>query len=350
METPRFHPLLDPASSKLKTRPPKALLQPRPRTWVLHLLHRYDVGLDALNAQLPLPPDPEGLVWGTRPEPLRELGKEDRVFEAALLRGKDPAGRYFTERETVLPGKRRTHAPRKFSLAERVDQHVPGSRPWLFEPLGPYLETALPSIRDALATSAQLISELGFRRVSNPAIEFALQIDAARVHALAQAQYDYLACVTDPRHLSLLVTLLHEQAWHGRGLSHQDPLLESAHQAFHALIRHPMFEVHPYGEVARHEWQSLRCDVLNALMRDGCHSAPTPGMERPTRALPILLCRHFEGFEEADYAAALGWGTPLTHFIAPPGNRYMSSDHPLKAESQQALTVLWEATVLAAGH
>lgn len=87
METPRFHPLLEPASSKLKTRPPKALLQPRPRTWVLHLLYQCDIGLDALNAQLPLPPDPEGFVLGARPEPLRELGKEDRVFEAALLRG-----------------------------------------------------------------------------------------------------------------------------------------------------------------------------------------------------------------------------------------------------------------------
>lgn len=101
---------------------------------------------------------------------------------------------------------------------------------------------------------------------------------------------------------------------------------------------------------AHYEWQSLRCDVLNALRRDGCHSAPTPDMERPAHALPILLCRDFEAFAEADYAAALGWATPIEHFVAPPGNRYMSSDHPLKAESQQALTVLWEATVLVAGH
>lgn len=50
--------------------------------------------------------------------------------------------------------------------------------------------------------------------------------------------------------------------------------------------------------------------------------------------------------------ASTKWLTvsPIEHLIAPPGNRYMTSGHPLKAESQRALAALLAAALLAAGH
>lgn len=345
----RFFPEHEEKQERFSTRPPKAPLQAlRSRLWVLALLEHLDVTeLAPLNAQLVLPPADEGFVFGITPQPLRELCKEDLVFEGPLERGTDPAGRYFGKKEDSISSERgKSH---QFSLAERVEEHAPGSRRWLLEPVAPYFESALPTVSYALQARQLVLANLGLKQISWAAAEFGMRYARAEIERVAAMQYAHLASLSEPHYLCLLISALHEQCWHDSSSIFTADAAGHVDLAFKALICHPMLTQHPLGDLARLELESARSHVLRAIRRDGSHSVPADGMDRPQTSAPILFCRGFQDFSDANYVASLGWGVPSSHFERATPSQFYSSETgsvPSREESLKALEKLLHHTDL----
>ncbi len=331
METLRF---LFPDEEKTKskrTRPNKCPAQMvRPRTWTLHLMHLLGVPVDDLNLQLPLPPTGRPFVLFKEPRPLEKLTKRDRLFQGPLERGTDPAGNYFG----FGAGKDR------YCLAERVDEHLPGSRAWLLEPLAPYLDADLPPVTVAIQTIAALLSQLKLRRLSADAVEFGAQGHGVLVHRLAETQLDHFSELPSPSFLTLLVALYHERCWADPTSTQAERLRCATKGAFETLMRHPMFSLHPAGKIALQEWERIADFLLWKIRRYGQRSPAPESMPRLSRSLPSLFCSEFVDFSDADYCAALGFATPIRHFLWPRLTRFSDNEHPSEAESTKAFLAL----------
>lgn len=338
----RFFPEDEQTQERFTTRPPKSPFQSlRSRLWVLWLMERCDVlDLAPLNAQLTLPPARDGFVLGLSPQPLTELSKEDRIFEGPLERGTDPAGKYFGKRDDLPSGASGTSS--RFSLAERVEEHIPGSRDWLMEPMAPYLECALPPVSYALDVRRKILSQLGLRQIGAAATEFGLAHAEHDVTRVAQGQYQYLAKLTNPLHLPLLITILHEQCWHDPHSGSAADASRYTVEAFDQLLRHPMMARHQLGKLVQSDLGIMRFLIPYTAKQDGAHSHPAPGMERPSTSVPILFCRNFDDFEDARYVASLGLIVPWPHYDRTVHSKFYRTDKALKPSREESLRALAE--------
>lgn len=309
--------------SKRTTKPAKAPLQlMRPRVWVLNLLHQTDASVDDLNRQLVLPSaGGRRFVLYREPPPLTKLTRSDQTFEGPLLRGADPTGRYFGNEED------------RFVLAERVEGHIPGSRAWLLESLAPYLNPDLPPIGVAIDTLQDVLSAAGMWRISDAAMTLGARHYRGAIDRLAVAQRAHFAHVTEAWHLPLLVALYHEACWQDPASIHTDQLRGAVDFAFTALMAHPMFALHPAGEIALDELRQAQRHILAKVRKDGHRSSLPTGLVAPNRRWPSIFCHTAPGVRDADYCASLRVSLPLSHLLSPQRTAFATGDFPSEAEA-----------------
>lgn len=321
-----------PAPSKVRRRPAKSATQEvRAKVWVLKLLDRLGATIQQLNCQLVLPPEDFPFELGVRPKPL-ECARADRTFEGPLRRGADPAGHFFGNAED------------RYSLAERCEQHIPGSRSWLMEGLAPYLNDDCPDIGYAGELLRTVLRASGLHAVHPDAIRYLQKCFPLRVQRLALAQLEWLSEARRAEHVEILVALAHESQWRSPDGFEATQCQDAILRVFTALSRQPWIQ-HPTvgsgvaeslleagGHVAR---QIAKCGhrSRSSNLDDGSHF---PRCDRYSNLWP-LLCRSSPDVDQLEDATSLQVSWPLQHlFRGPPATRCYVGDLPSPEESRKA--------------
>lgn len=305
----------------------------RHRLWGLGVLAQAGIDLHMANRQLVLPPEGGGFRAGVSPIPLTERSKVDPTFEGSIQRGTNPAGKYFALGDA------------RYCLAERVEEHLPGSREWLLEKLEPYFDDRAPDIGLARASQGAMLQQLGLRRLSWSAASFSEAALGETHWYLAQKQLEYLAKIPSPTHLQLLISFYHEQTW-------QHPLAARRHYRYMTLIRDAYeLAVETLSSLPFLRLADTRVDMereIDHAFRHvrgnieflGLRSEGTEADEENTLLSPTLFVQDFADFEDADFCAGLGYAVPLEHREDP--QRYTRFSEGPEPTPQEALEALWQ--------
>ncbi len=290
-----------------------------PKIWVQHLLYKLGAELWQLNAQLTLPPD-EGKpfrFWSS-PHPLSRPWAP-RTFERAWKHGKNPDVRAYADLLCETG---------HYNLFLRVAQHVEFSEDWLFRPLRPYFETALPPVTTSSALVQALLQRLGLRRLSDSATKFAIRVRPATVGELDTKWMHLMAERPDPIHLMLLIAMFHERKWHYPDAPETRELSDACFLACHNFFSREEFCPPALDENRRCDfWNAVRSVWVN-IVQTGHRSAPPqlprnaslfdrrPSGPDAVGLLTMSRCVIYEPFESCDDAMlTAGYGCLMPAFL-----------------------------------
>ena len=330
-----------PRQGRLRTKPKRSRHQAfRSRLWTLRLMDALGASLDQLNCQLVLPPTNRPFVLGSEPPPLTPRTQREKTFQGPLERGTDPAGMYFGS------------TAERYSLAARVEEHVPGSRAWLLEDIAPYLERNCPPIGTAVDLQSAILSRLGLHCFSEAAAEYGFSEHPDLCHRLVREQLAWLAEVKAPEHLALLVAMCHIRHWLRPRTEEAFAFYKAVRLAFGALAQHSSVMRHTRGgRVLVAEVHSAAEHVVHSIKVYG-HRSIAPENEFGQPQVPTvpwhthtLLCGASKRIGELDSAAALQVCIPMEHiFDGAPAERAYEGDYPSQAESRSALLKMLTAS------
>ncbi|GAB6196021.1 hypothetical protein [Lysobacter xanthus] len=305
----------------------------RKRLWGLAALHFAGIDISMANRQLVKPPDGNPFKAGVSPPPLTDPNDIAETFEGPIVRGANPAGDYCSA------------IADRYRLAERVEEHLPGSRQWLLEDIAFYFDDGAPDINASADSLEKVLGRLGLRRLSWNTATFGEKVFRDSYWQLAKRQLDYFATLPSIDYLQLLVCFAHEQVWlhpyaarrHERYLG---MVLDALHTAVDTLCTHPLLGAADTGVDMEVELRSAFVQVRRNIEYFGLRSHARPSRHADPLLSPTLFVRDFKGFDDADFCAGLDFAVPIEQRENPRSTPFSVGTVPTFDEAAAAFDML----------
>lgn len=305
----------------------------RHRLWGLGALHQAEIDIAMANRQLVRPASGVGFRAGVAPPPLTDAEDIQPTFEGPIRRGTNPTGNYCS----AVAG--------NYNLADRVETHLPGSRRWLLEDIAFFFNDGAPDINETADSMDRILARIGLRRLSWSAAIFGEKRLRETYWLLAQRQLEYFATLPSPDHLQLLTCFYHERTWLAPFSAERQNryiwlVQHACASAIDVLCTHPVLDAAHTGVDMPQEIRTAFDHVRRGIQYFGVRSHARPSRHAEPLFSPTLFIKDFDGIDDADLCAGLGFATTEEHQKNPKHGRYSLDIEPTRQESDRALLAL----------